>query len=407
MSAPSPPIAGAAGPLYKLYPDAASAACTADALPWAEVDERDGFVHLSAADQVRETARLYFASAAHPALVTVDPGRVPAGTLRWERSRGGAWFPHVYGPVPRDAVVRVDELARDPGGVLEWPFFVPAPLGGRPDPGEVVARLERSATAAMLGLADAALALGLPVECMLAASALAYDFGPGSPWSGTRGLGMGGTAVDEVPDAALDRLEELFDARETPATIELSSHTDPGWFERLHERGYRLLHVDEVLVRALEPATAGEPAAGGDGFGLAAIAEGDGPALDRTAHALSRGFADADADADVAPWRDVARVLLRAAGMRTYSVTRAGAAVGTASLRIEHELAWLAGATIAAEHGGRGGYGACVALRAAEAAQLGAGWLAAEVPPGSAVHGALRRRGFTPSHTRLTWRRGA
>ena len=43
-------------------------------------------------------------------LLSVDPERLTEGTLRWEPSRGGALFPHVYGAVPRAAVVEVREL---------------------------------------------------------------------------------------------------------------------------------------------------------------------------------------------------------------------------------------------------------------------------------------------------------
>ncbi|MFK3984683.1 DUF952 domain-containing protein [Micromonospora sp. NPDC050397] len=68
------------------------------------VDRQDGFVHLSAQDQVVETAARHFADQADLVLLTVDPDRL--GTeLRWEPSRGGALFPHLYGPLPTDAVV--------------------------------------------------------------------------------------------------------------------------------------------------------------------------------------------------------------------------------------------------------------------------------------------------------------
>jgi len=79
-------------------------------MPWAPVDVADGFVHLSAADQVRETAAKHFAGQPDLVLLTVDPDRLAPDTLRWEPSRGGALFPHVYGDVPLDAVARVDPL---------------------------------------------------------------------------------------------------------------------------------------------------------------------------------------------------------------------------------------------------------------------------------------------------------
>ena len=98
--------------LYKILP-AARWAARGDRVPEAPVDVQDGFLHLSDAAQVRETARRHFAGQRDLVLVTLDPARFARGTLRWEPSRGGALFPHVYGAVPLEAVVRVDPLAPD------------------------------------------------------------------------------------------------------------------------------------------------------------------------------------------------------------------------------------------------------------------------------------------------------
>jgi uncharacterized protein (DUF952 family) len=73
------------------------------------VDRRDGYVHLSGADQVVETAARHFAGQAGLVLLTVDPDRLGAA-LRWEASRGGALFPHLYGPLPVSAVTKVDVI---------------------------------------------------------------------------------------------------------------------------------------------------------------------------------------------------------------------------------------------------------------------------------------------------------
>ncbi|MCR9162218.1 MAG: DUF952 domain-containing protein [Nannocystaceae bacterium] len=73
-------------------------------LPWAPVDEADGFVHLSAHGQVLGTANKHFAGQAGLVLVEIDPGMLPEGSLRWEVSRGGERFPHVYGTMPLQAV---------------------------------------------------------------------------------------------------------------------------------------------------------------------------------------------------------------------------------------------------------------------------------------------------------------
>lgn len=76
------------------------------------VDRQDGFVHLSAADQVVETARRHFAGATGLTLLTVDPARL-GDALRWEPSRGGQLFPHLYGPLPVAAVVAARALPAD------------------------------------------------------------------------------------------------------------------------------------------------------------------------------------------------------------------------------------------------------------------------------------------------------
>jgi len=77
------------------------------------IDHQDGYLHLSGPDQVVETAARHFAGRTGIVVLTVDPDRLgPA--LRWEASRGGALFPHLYGPLPLDAVTAVDTL---PDGV--------------------------------------------------------------------------------------------------------------------------------------------------------------------------------------------------------------------------------------------------------------------------------------------------
>ncbi|MCB2109780.1 DUF952 domain-containing protein [Albidovulum sp.] len=61
----------------------------------APVDLADGFIHFSTAAQVAETAARHFATESDLVLVAVDPAALGAG-LRWEPSRGGALFPHLY-----------------------------------------------------------------------------------------------------------------------------------------------------------------------------------------------------------------------------------------------------------------------------------------------------------------------
>jgi uncharacterized protein (DUF952 family) len=68
-----------------------------------DVDERDGFIHFSTAAQVAETASKHFAEASDLMLVAVDSAALGAD-LKWERSRGGDLFPHLYAALPLKAV---------------------------------------------------------------------------------------------------------------------------------------------------------------------------------------------------------------------------------------------------------------------------------------------------------------
>lgn len=62
------------------------------------IDLRDGFVHLSSAEQVAETAARHFAGVADLMLLAFDAAAL-GDALRWEPSRGGALFPHLYRPL--------------------------------------------------------------------------------------------------------------------------------------------------------------------------------------------------------------------------------------------------------------------------------------------------------------------
>lgn len=73
-------------------------------------DQRDGFIHFSTAAQVAETAAKHYAARADLLLIGVDVAALGAA-LRWEPSRGGALFPHLYGALPVEAVTSVAPLA--------------------------------------------------------------------------------------------------------------------------------------------------------------------------------------------------------------------------------------------------------------------------------------------------------
>jgi uncharacterized protein (DUF952 family) len=79
-------------------------------------DVRDGYIHLSARDQLEATAAKYYADVAGLVLVAFAPVALGAA-LVWEASRGGALFPHYYGALPVSAALWVRPLPLDSAGI--------------------------------------------------------------------------------------------------------------------------------------------------------------------------------------------------------------------------------------------------------------------------------------------------
>ena len=90
----------------------------------APVDLADGYIHFSTAAQVAETAARHFAGQADLVVVAVNADALgPA--LRYEPSRGGALFPHLYGTLPLSAVRCVKPLPLGPDGQHVFPELLP------------------------------------------------------------------------------------------------------------------------------------------------------------------------------------------------------------------------------------------------------------------------------------------
>ena len=109
--------------LYKILP----AAEWRDALArgifeGSAVDHKDGFIHLSAAHQVRETAARHFTGG--EGLVLVSFVEEALENLKWEPSRGGDLFPHVYGPIETRLARDVHPLPLE-NGVHRFPPGIP------------------------------------------------------------------------------------------------------------------------------------------------------------------------------------------------------------------------------------------------------------------------------------------
>lgn len=68
-----------------------------------QVDKADGYIHLSTADQLQETLDKHYAGQSKLTITEVHLDAVTE-ILRWEPSRGGQLFPHLYGPLPMSAI---------------------------------------------------------------------------------------------------------------------------------------------------------------------------------------------------------------------------------------------------------------------------------------------------------------
>ena len=103
--------------VYKLLPASEwAAAKAAGEFTGSGIDLADGYIHLSAADQAQETARLHFAGRDGLVLLRIEAEAL-GDALKWEASRGGALFPHLFGRLRVDQVVEVRPAPLDANGV--------------------------------------------------------------------------------------------------------------------------------------------------------------------------------------------------------------------------------------------------------------------------------------------------
>ncbi len=90
--------------IYKISPAGEwRAAEAAGTFEGAAIDLADGFIHFSTAEQVVETAEKHFTGQDGLLLAAID-GTALGSALKYEPSRGGALFPHLYGTLPMSAV---------------------------------------------------------------------------------------------------------------------------------------------------------------------------------------------------------------------------------------------------------------------------------------------------------------
>ncbi|WP_420411720.1 DUF952 domain-containing protein [Roseibium sp.] len=93
---------------------------TAGVFKGAPVDLADGFIHFSSAEQVRETAAKHFAGQTDLLIAAFDAAAF-GEALKWEPSRGGALFPHLYEDLDPTSALWVKELPVDGDGAHQFP----------------------------------------------------------------------------------------------------------------------------------------------------------------------------------------------------------------------------------------------------------------------------------------------
>ena len=81
-------------------------------------DVRDGFIHFSTASQLHGTVRKHYAGQTDLMLLAIDAETLGVA-LKWEPSRGGELFPHLYGPLPISTVASAQDLAMAPDGMID------------------------------------------------------------------------------------------------------------------------------------------------------------------------------------------------------------------------------------------------------------------------------------------------
>lgn len=105
---------------YKILTADEFAALRAGSFTGAPVDLRDGYIHLSTAAQLDETIRRHFAGKTGLIIAAVDLKRL-GEKIRWEISRDGALFPHLYGRLEASSVIAARPLEWREDGTAKLP----------------------------------------------------------------------------------------------------------------------------------------------------------------------------------------------------------------------------------------------------------------------------------------------
>ena len=114
--------------IYKLLPKADWEAALAEGvLHGTPDDRRDGFIHFSKADQVQAAAKTHYPGREDLIVLEVEDTAL-GSALKWEVSRNGGMFPHLFAPLRTDAVLGARAFEPDPVSCGQSPEEGPGTL---------------------------------------------------------------------------------------------------------------------------------------------------------------------------------------------------------------------------------------------------------------------------------------
>lgn len=252
-------------------------------------------------------------------------------------------------------------------------------------------RLERTEAhgCAMYAEARAKISPAVGAEWMEVAGAYAVFDGPDSPVTQCFGLGL----FEEVSAADFDRIELFFRERGAATNLEVSPMAGVGFYQRLHDRGYRPIELSSVLYRELD----GEEPAAASGVRTRVISPGE---EDLWAGVAARGWGES---ADTGFFRDFGRIAASKRDSVSFLAELDGAPIGAGALNMHDGVALLAGACTIPEGRRQGAQLALLYARLNYAAERGCELAMMCAEPGSSSQRNAERRGFRIAYTRTKW----
>lgn len=116
--------------IFKILTASQLATVRSGGLMQAPVDIADGYVHFSTAKQVQETLTKWFSGQKDLSIASVD-GEAFGPAFKWETSRGGDYFPHVYAEVRQHHIIQLWPIVDDDGSGAP---LAPAAVTSQPEP---------------------------------------------------------------------------------------------------------------------------------------------------------------------------------------------------------------------------------------------------------------------------------